>query len=120
MTRRISAVASSRASDSARRFSRSRTLAASSLGDLRATGGLAFLDFAGFGPRRMGLPVPLMKRPGTGYGERGLLGKCAEKARCARPIDGVQAPASDRVIAGVGVTIWRASVEQTVRSVFQN
>jgi hypothetical protein len=49
-------------------------LAPSLLGDLRATGGLASLDFAGFGPRRIGLPLPLMNRPGTGYGERARLG----------------------------------------------
>jgi hypothetical protein len=52
---------------SAKRFSRSRTLAPSLLGDLRATGRLAStLDFAGFGPRRIGLPLPPMTRPGTG------------------------------------------------------
>src|SRR4029450_11272949 len=74
ITRRISLVAVSRASASARRFSRSRTLASSFLGDLRPTGGLASLDFAGFGPLRIGLPLPLMNRPGTGYGERARLG----------------------------------------------
>src|SRR5262249_35962825 len=65
----------SRWSASARRASRSRPVASSSLGDLRATGGLASLDLAGFGPRRIGLPLPPMNRPGTGYGERGRLGK---------------------------------------------
>src|SRR5262249_5654563 len=65
----------SRWSASARRASRSRPVASSSLGDLRATGGLASLDLAGFGPRRVGLPLPPINRPGTGYGERGRLGK---------------------------------------------
>ena len=37
----------SRCNASARRFSRSRTLASSPLDDVRATGGLASLDFAG-------------------------------------------------------------------------
>ena len=58
--------ASSRFSASARRFSRSRTLAASSLGDWRPTEGVASLDLAGFGPRRIGLPCLSMNRPGTG------------------------------------------------------
>src|SRR5215510_5734459 len=58
----------------ARRVSRSRTLVPSSLGDLRATEDLASLDFAGFGPRPISLPLPPMNRPGTGYGERARLG----------------------------------------------
>src|SRR5262249_58086906 len=45
-------------SASARRFSRSRTWAPSSLDDLRPIGGLASLDLAGFGPWRIGLPLP--------------------------------------------------------------
>src|SRR5215831_13872895 len=82
ITRRISAVAAccscasalSRIA-SARRFSKSRTLAPLFLGDLGATAGLASLDFAGFGPRRIGLPLLLMNRPGTGYGEHAGLSK---------------------------------------------
>src|SRR5262249_6095165 len=65
MTRRISAVAfccscasALSLSASAKRFSRSGTLALSSLGDLRPTGGLASLDFVGFGPWRIGLSLP--------------------------------------------------------------
>src|SRR5215470_2435890 len=49
------------------RFSRSRTLAPSRLDDFRATGGSASLDFAGFGPQRIGLPLRLMNWPGTGW-----------------------------------------------------
>src|SRR5262245_8673207 len=89
MTRRISLVAiccsrpsASRFSASAKRFSRSWTLAPSFLGDLRATGGFASLDFAGFGPRRIGLPLPPMNRPGTGYGEHLHLGKGAANRTC--------------------------------------
>src|SRR5262245_11970718 len=72
MTRRISAVAACCSSASAscltasafslrasaRRFSTSPTPDPSSLGDLRATGGLASLDFVGFDPRGIGLPLP--------------------------------------------------------------
>src|SRR5262245_13110367 len=70
---------------SARRCSRSRTRESSFLGDLRATGGLASLDFAGFGPRRIGLPLPPMNRPGTGYGEYLHLGKGAPNAALDSP-----------------------------------
>src|SRR5215831_3236956 len=81
ITRRISLVAAcwssasarsrllvwSCSSASARRFSRSRALASLFLGDLRATGGLPSLDFAGFGPRRISLSLALiLNRPGTG------------------------------------------------------
>src|SRR5262245_14246850 len=83
MTRRISTVAASRScasasrftasasrlSASARRFSRSRTRAPSSLDDLRATEGLASLDLAGFGPRRMGLPFATYEWAGDTLGE---------------------------------------------------
>src|SRR5215831_4709743 len=73
ITLRISAVAACCScasalslSASASCFSRSRTLAPSFGGDLRATGGLASLDLAGFGPRRIGLPLP----PYEGAGDR--------------------------------------------------
>src|SRR5215475_6437092 len=59
MTRRISAVAPCCSCASARRFSRSRTLAPSPLGDWRAAESLASLDLAGFGPRRIGSPCVL-------------------------------------------------------------
>src|SRR5215510_6390276 len=82
MTLRISlvAVCCSCASDwsfraSASCPSRSRTLALSSLGDLRATGGLASLDFVGFGPRRIGLPLPPYESAGARLGERGRVSK---------------------------------------------
>src|SRR5215470_7327822 len=60
---------------SPRRFSRSRTLAPSSLGDLRATGGLASLDFLGFGPRRISLSWPPYESAGDRLRRRGLPGQ---------------------------------------------
>src|SRR5262245_59538938 len=54
---------------SASRFSRSRTLAPSSLGDLRATGGLAPLDLAGFESRRISLPLTAYESAGDRLGE---------------------------------------------------
>src|SRR5262245_18963593 len=80
IARRISAVAVSRACASAscssaagRRFSRSTTLAPAPLGDWLATGGLASLDFAGFGSRRISLPLPY-ESAGDRLGERVRLG----------------------------------------------
>src|SRR4030095_12653563 len=79
MTWRISLVAAccscasaSRFSASASCFSRSRTLAF--LGDLRAAAGLV-LDFAGFGPRRISLPLATYESAGDRLGDRGRLGK---------------------------------------------
>src|SRR5215470_400125 len=107
MTRRISAVAaccswasalSLRAS--ARRVSRTRP---SSLGDLWTTGGLASLDFAGFGPRLISLSLPLMKWPGTGYGERDRRGKWAAYRGLPRSHPSVAS--RGHVIAGLWVVI---------------
>src|SRR5262245_13303937 len=52
-------VAFSRSRLSASCFSRSRPLAPSFFGDLRATGGLVSLDLAGFGPLDISLPCLL-------------------------------------------------------------
>src|SRR5215471_13599344 len=63
-------------------FSRSRTLASSALGDLRIAGDLASVAFAGFGPRPIGLPLPLIvERLRDRLGERAHLGKCAGRTR---------------------------------------
>jgi hypothetical protein len=70
MTRRISAVAVCCSRDSARRFSRSRTLASLFFVDLRPTGSLgSTLALAGFEPRRIGLSLPL-KAPRAAYQSR--------------------------------------------------
>src|SRR5262245_4858413 len=92
-------------SASARRFSRSRTLAPSSLG-MRATGGLACLDLAGFGPRPISLPLTPMNRPGTGEANppvraRGPPSGCREHMICplfvASDLSAVRAVASQSV-----------------------
>src|SRR5215813_15129297 len=94
ITRRISlvAVCCSRASASrlsacavslrasARRFSTSPSPEPSSLGDLRPTRGLASLDLVGFRPRRIGLPLPPINGPGTGYGQPVCRGKGDRKS----------------------------------------
>src|SRR5262249_55441701 len=59
----------------ARRFSTSPSPEPSSLGDLRPTRGLASLDLVGFRPRRIGLPLPPINGPGTGYGQPVCRGK---------------------------------------------
>src|SRR5262245_51369555 len=108
ITRRISAVAaccswacalSLRAP--ARRFSRSRTLAPSSLGDLRAPGGWASLDFAGFGPRLISLSLPLMKWPGTGYVEPVSQGKGTANRNLSLPGGCVQGGRTCQKLGGV-------------------
>src|SRR5262245_28478630 len=82
MTRRISLVAiccsrpsASRFSASAKRFSRSRTRVPSAFADLRAAGGLASFDLAGFGPLAMSLPLSPNDSAGDRLGERGRVGK---------------------------------------------
>jgi len=76
---------------SARRFSRSRTLESSFLGDSRGTGGLASpLDFAGFGPRRIGLPLPPYESAGDRLRRtrpRGQVGWGLRGVRLRRPTD---------------------------------
>src|SRR5262245_47096329 len=104
MTRRISLVAVCCSCDStssrsrvwscpsafAKRCSSSRISAPASLDDLRAAGGLASLDFAGFGPRPIRLPLPPMNRPGTGYGEPASQGKGTANRNLSLPGGGVR------------------------------
>jgi hypothetical protein len=73
MTRRISLVAFSRARLSVRRFSSSRRLEASLLGDVRAAESAGFgFDLAGFERLRFGLPLLFIE---DRLGERAPEGK---------------------------------------------
>jgi hypothetical protein len=74
ITLKISAVAACWARASASCCSTSRTLAPSFLGDLRVTGGLASLDFAGFGPDPS-VSLAFAKSAGDRLGEGVRVGK---------------------------------------------